>query len=206
MRDANHTASVHPAIQHSDSLIRWLDSTINGVEVQANDRVRIASACLDLAMEHHKAVVLLAGNQVFGSAFALIRVMFEAYVRGVWIHRCATDQEIVRFASGELPCFAELLRGVEAIEGFEDRVLSAAKQKSWKKMNDFMHSGHNHAMRRNKDTTIESAYSKQEILEVLGFANAIGLLSAFEIARLAESEKLVEDILAKSMEFWGAKA
>jgi hypothetical protein len=89
-RVAPRMTHVHLTIQYSQSLIRWLDSAIDGVELQANDRVRIAGACLDLAMEHHKAIVVLAAHQLFGSAFALARPVFEAYVRGVWLHRCAS--------------------------------------------------------------------------------------------------------------------
>lgn len=194
---------VHLAIQHSESLIRWLDGAIDGVELQANDRVRIAGACLDLAMEHHKAIVLLAAHQLFGSAFALLRLVFEAYVRGVWLHRCASSAEIRDFESGNIGHlrFDQLLSRVEAIDGFHDGILSAAKQKSWRAMNDFTHSGYIHATRRNQEATIEPNYSEDEIVKVIGFANAVGLLSSFEAARLAENHKLADDILAKATAF-----
>jgi hypothetical protein len=158
---------VHLAIQRSECLIRWLDAAIGGIELQADDHVRIAGACLDLAMEHHKAIVLLAAHQLFGSAFALLRVALEAYVRGVWLHRCASPAEIRAFESGNAPPpFHQLLSRVEAIDGFQDRILSAAKQKSWGAMNDFTHSGYIHATHRNREATIEPNYSEEEIVEL----------------------------------------
>jgi hypothetical protein len=36
---------------------------------------------------------------MYGSAFALIRIMFEAYVRGVWLHRCASYADIKSFCN-----------------------------------------------------------------------------------------------------------
>jgi hypothetical protein len=197
--------SVYLAIQRSEALIQWLDIAIDRTELQANDRGRIAGACLDLAMEHQKAIVLLAAHQLFGSAFALVRSVFEAYVRGVWLHRCASPAEIRDFERGKVARFYELLSRVEAINGFQDGILSAAKQKSWRAMNDFTHSGHSHATRRNQEATIEPSYSEKEILEVIGFANAVGLLSFFEAACLTRNHKLAADILAKSREFWEAK-
>jgi hypothetical protein len=197
---------VHLTIRHFESLIQWLDSAVDGTELQANDRVRIAGACLDLAMEHHKAIILLAAHQLFGSAFALVRLTFEAYVRGVWLHRCASPAEISAFESGKnIGHFHELLSRVEAINGCQDGILSDAKQKSWRAMNDFTHSGYIHAMHRNQEATIEPNYSEEEILEVMRFANAVGLLSSFEAACLAENNKLAANILAKSREFWGAR-
>lgn len=195
---------IDQAIQCSESLIQWLDKAIDGTEVQTSHRVRLAAACLDLAMEHQKAIVLLVAHRLFGSAFSLVRLIFEAYVRGVWLHRCATEAELDRFKAGKLAhTFAELLESVEKIDGFESGVLSAAKRKSWKAMNDFTHSGYIHATRRNTDTTIESNYSEEEILEVVGFVNAIGLLSLLQVALLAGKQDLANAVLEKAEEFWG---
>jgi hypothetical protein len=189
-------------LSRSSSLIQGLDSALNGVDLQANDRVRISVSCVDLAMEHQRAIVLLISNELFGSAFSILRLAFEAYVRGVWLHRCATLGEIRDFKGGRVPCFASLLSRIETIEGFEDAILSRIKKKSWKAMNDYTHSGYNQAVRRNIDNTIEPNYDEEAILEVLEFANAIGLLSALEVARLANDDKLSEVILKRSMEFW----
>ena len=73
-------------------------------------------------------------------------------------------------------------------------------------MNDYTHSGHIHATRRNKETTVEPNYPDDEIFEVLAFVDAIGLLSSFEIARLAGNEDISKNILAKSMEFWQSES
>ena len=190
-------------IQRSESLICGLTKPLT--EWSSSSRARPAAACLDLAMEHQKAIVLLIARRLLGSAFSLLRMAFEAYVRGVWLHRCATPKEISCFERGKVACFAKLINRVEAIEGFDNGILSATKQMSWRAMNDFTHSGYIHAVHRNKDETIEPNYSAEMVLEALGFANAVGLLAAFEAACLAQDETLVQDILAKSLEFWSAK-
>jgi Family of unknown function (DUF6988) len=196
--------SISLSIQRSESLIQRLDKALDGIDLEASDHVRVACACLDLAMEHQKAIVLLVARGLFGSAFALTRIIFESYVRGVWLHRCAKAPELQRFKRGDVDHFKELLRRVEAEEAFKDGVLSAAKQKSWKAMNDFTHSGYLHATRRNMEATIEPNYSEAEILEVLGFANAIGILSAIEAAEVARNDTLANDILEKAKTFLSA--
>jgi hypothetical protein len=192
-------------ISRSEALIQWMDKAIDGLDVKTSDRVRLSAACLDLAHEHQKSIVLLVANRLYGSAFALVRLVFEAYARGVWLHRCASEAELADFRNGKLNRkFHELLQAIEKIDGFESGVLSAAKQKSWSAMNDFTHGGYIHATRRNTDTTIEPNYSEDEILEAVGFANAIGLLSAIEVALMAGNEAVANSLLEKAKEFWDA--
>ena len=51
--------SIEQDIQESEQLIQWLDSCIDGLEVPANDRMRLAAGCLATALEHQKSIVLL---------------------------------------------------------------------------------------------------------------------------------------------------
>lgn len=81
-------------VQESEQLIQWLDKSINGLEIKSDTRTRLAAGCLDLALEHQKAIVLLTAHKLYGSAFSLARLIFEAYVRGVWLWRCASDSEV----------------------------------------------------------------------------------------------------------------
>ena len=194
--------SLATTIAESEALIQWLDEAIDGTEVKSTIRVRIATGCLDISLEHQKAIVLLAARQLYGSAFALVRLIFEAYARGVWLHRCATDVEIERFKTGRLDrTFEALLQDVERIPGFEIGVLSTSKRKSWDAMNDFTHAGYVHVTRRNTDLSIEPNYAEDEIVEAIGFANAIALLASVEVALLAGDEKLAQSVLERSRDF-----
>ena len=194
-------------ISRSEALIHWLDGAIDGTEVKSTLRTRLAAACLDLALEHQKAIVLLVAHRLYGSAFALVRLIFEAYARGVWLHRCASEDQIERFKCGKLDrTFEGLLQDVERIPGFESGVLSISKRKSWNAMNDFTHSGYIHATRRNTDSSIEPNYSEGEIIEVMDFANAMALLSSVEVAQLAGNDSLAQAVVEKSREYIAAGA
>ena len=180
-------------------LIRWLDQHIDGIEISSEERTRLAAGCLDTALEHHQAILLLVSRSLFGSAFALVRLLFEAYIRGIWLHRCASDSELDLFKAEKLDkSFGTFIEEIERIEGFEAGVLSDTKLKSWKAMNSYTHSGFMQIVRRNTASTIEPNYTEDEILEALNFANAIGLLSALEISHLARSEELANSILEQA--------
>jgi hypothetical protein len=189
-------------IDKSEKLIHWLDSRIDGLEVSSEERIRIVAGCLDTALEHHKAILLLISRTFFGSAFALVRLLFEAYVRGLWLNRCASAAELELFKAEKLEKnFGVLIEEIEKIDGFKEGVLSATKLKSWKPMNSYTHSGFMQIARRNTASTIEPNYTEEEVLEALNFSAAIGLLSALEIANLAKNEGLMNSILEKAEEW-----
>ena len=186
-------------IRKSESLIQWMDQKIDGLEISSDDRTRISAACFDIALEHQKSIVLLIAHSLFGSAFSLVRILFEAYIRGLWIGKCATDKEIEDFKKNKLAkTFATLIEEIEQQDGFQEGVLSRAKTATWKAMSSYTHSGFFQSVRRNKDETIEPNYDDDEILEVLGFSDSIGMLTALQIALISGKVELANDLLEKS--------
>lgn len=86
----------------ADELIRWLDEKIDGIAIPSELRFRVAGGYLDMALEHQKSIVLLVVNHLYGSALSLVRLIFEAYVRGVWLHHCASEADLKRFEKNKL--------------------------------------------------------------------------------------------------------
>ena len=190
---------INSQIRKSEALIQWIDQKIDGMEISSDDRTRISAACFDIALEHQKAIVLLIANKLFGTAFSLTRILFEAYIRGLWLAKCATDKELEDFKKDRLKKgFDTLIKEIEQRDGFEEGVLSKAKSANWKAMNSYTHSGFFQSVRRIKEKTIEPNYDENEILEVLGFSNAIGMLTTLQIALMAGKEDLVKELLERS--------
>ena len=185
-------------INKSEELIQWLDTQIDGLEIASEEKIRLAAGCLDMALEHQKAIVLLVANKLYGSAFSLARLIFEAYVRGVWLQMCASETEIKKFKKDELEKnFNILINEIERCDGFNEGILSAAKATNWLSMNSFTHSGFLQVVRRNKEDSLEPNYTDEEIIELVNIANALGMLSALQIALLAGKNNLANDMLEK---------
>lgn len=191
--------NIQEIIDKSEELIQWIDKQIDGLEITSEERVRLAAGCLDMVLEHQKAIVLLVANKLYGSAFSLARLIFEAYVRGIWLQMCASDTEIEKYKKDKLEKdFSTLIKDIESCNGFEEGILSTAKAANWISMNSFTHSGYLQAVRRNKEETIEPNYTDVEIIELLNIANALGMLSALQIALLADKKELANGMLEKS--------
>lgn len=184
-------------IEDSEKLINWLDRQIDGLAVQADWRHRAAAGCLDLTMEYQKAIVLLVAKNIYGPAFSLMRLTTESYVRGIWLHKCATEEDLEKFTKDKVPHFRELLEEVEKLESHQDKVLSKMKKRSWKAMNSCTHTGYHQVIRRQTETSIEANYDDDEIRELVNFANAIGYLAAIATCDLADNAELANTILDK---------
>lgn len=193
--------SITERIEQSEDLILWLDSFIGGLSVPTNDRAVIVAACQDVALEHHKSIVLTTREQFHGSAFALIRLQFEAYVRGQWLRYCASDDELVTFKERDKldKTFGELIGDVEGHEAFEEGVLSSIKRESWCAMNSFTHTGRLQVVRRLSATEIGSNYPEEEIVGTLDFADSMALLAALAILNVATGEEVDREALANQL-------
>ena len=78
-------------IQAAIELVEWIRVSVHDQPLTANERNLVAVPCYAITQDHHHAIVLLIDHQLFASSFALLRIAFESYIRGVWLSLCATD-------------------------------------------------------------------------------------------------------------------
>jgi hypothetical protein len=187
--------------------LNWIGQTIHDCDLPDTNRVRVAAGCLAIAQDHHHAIVILLDHDRFASAFALVRVAFEAYVRGEWLALCASDAEIEAFAQGrEPPKFGILVEALEKTDAFKQQVLSHMKDQTWAAMCAYTHTGGLHVQRWNTPNAIEPSYDEVEQKEVLWFAESIGSLAVIGVAWLADDVQAAESVLAKLKERKAASA
>lgn len=190
--------SAESRLAAAESLVVWIAQKIEGLDIPSSDRNRIAIGCLHQVAEHQQAIALLVRHGLYGSAFSLVRPLFETYIRGVWLRNCASDVELAQFQAGKIEkTFAQLIDDVEALEGYAVGVLSEVKQNSWVAMNDFTHGGFRQAVRRNTGDAITSNYAVAEVTEALNFSGAIGLLAATEVILTAGRIDMVASLFER---------
>ena len=180
----------------------WLRLAVHEKSLPANNRVRAAGSCFGIAQDHHHAIVVLLDARLYASCFALLRVAFEAYVRGEWLALCATDAQVRTFLKGrEPPKIDKLLEALAQKDAFKEGRLSLIKKRNWKALCGYTHTGGIHVQRWNTPDGIEANYSTAELLEVLRFADIVATLSVLGVLSLADdaetSEKLLERFKAR---------
>ena len=171
----------------------------------ANNRVRAAGSCLSIAQDHHHAIVVLLDARLYASCFALLRVAFEAYVRGEWLALCATDSQVRKFLNGrEPPKIGDMLDALARKEAFKEGRLSLIKKKNWNALCGYTHTGGIHVQRWNTADGIEANYSVAELLEALRFADIIATLSVLGVLSLADDAETSEQLLGRFKARMGA--
>jgi len=163
-----------------------LHQLINGVEMAQTERNRAAGAAFAIAQDHQCAIVLLMGHTLYSSSFALLRCLFEAYLRGLWLRHCATDSQVTACFRGDEPP-KTMIADIEAIPTFGSGVLSSFKRVAWQTMCDFTHTGGLHLHRWQAPDAIEPNFQAAELEECLNLAELYGAMSALEMAQMAES-------------------
>lgn len=185
--------NVRDAIAASRNLAAEFDSNVNGIEFPALDRARLAAALLDQAHEHHKAIHTLLDTDLRGSAFSLIRIMFETMIRGCWLFRCATDEQVTKFQSDGLKLpIAELIVDLERVYDGGSGLLSKVTTQYWSAWCSYAHGGYLQAVRRINPESIGPSYSDCEVLEVLAFADFCFFLSCIEAMNICNRPELAE--------------
>lgn len=189
------------AIEYHRELGNWAVKRLIGKASRADRRISFPVRCFDVAIEHQNAIVVLCANRNFGSAFALVRILFEACVRGVWLLHCATNQELSEFNNDTLnKKFYLILEQVEKIDGFDCGILGKIKEKYWKAMNSYTHTGIRQVNQRLANVSLGPHYQDDEILEVLGFASTMCLFAAQQIALLSGDLPLANEMTEKTGE------
>ena len=196
-------------MQAAGEFVNLLQGAIHDQPMSSHTRGRAAGACLAVAQDHHHAIVLLIDHQLFASAFALMRIAFEAYIRGEWLAQCASDEQVSNIVGGmEPPKIDDLLAALEKIPTFSEGRLSEIKKHNWRSMCAYTHTGSLQIQRWQTPDTLESNYSDEEVLEVLSFAEIIGAVSIVGLAALAEKEQIAVDVgaaLNAHVAKWNAK-
>jgi Family of unknown function (DUF6988) len=191
--------NIEAALASSADLSKWLDDSVHGLQIPSGDREAMAGALFDQVHEHHKAIQLLIKFSLVGSAFSLLRPTLETFVRGVWLLRCASEQEVKNFTEDEIvkKSFGDLIEEIEMRPGYGVGVLSKVKKEAWSAMCSYAHGGYLQAVRRITPGEITPNYSEGEMLEVINSSDAIALLAASEMFSMAGRLDLVNEVLER---------
>lgn len=181
-------------LQFSKDLAQDIVASVRGVEIPVDDRTRISGALFDILHEHHQAVLLLISRGLIGSAGALIRSILEAYVRGVWFMKCASDEDVRRFSEKDefkKGTFHDRVQEIANVDSEAHAGLMDVKRSAWTALNSYAHGGFRPVVRRLTESEVKSNYSEEEVREIEKVANSFAILGVFQIAELAGNKELL---------------
>lgn len=153
----------------------------------------ITMGFLNLALEHHSAILTLVSGNHYCSAAALLRPQFEAFIRGVWIYHCKNDESEIKKIYTSKNGFIGVKRCVKEIikfDPYKSGELSAFTDSVINTMHNLTHGG-------NLQVAAKTAnYSEKQILEMLQLAGVITKNVFLEWAYLLQSNEMKRDVLS----------
>lgn len=177
---------------------------IDGRPVRSGVRERLAGGSFDAVHEHHRSIGLLVQHGLYGSAFVLLRPMFDGCVNGMWLTYLANDGELDRFAKNRLtPEPTKVIKRLKKNDIHSSDILHRINHSAWQSMSSYVHGGYLQVVRRNSEEFLGSNYSPAEIEEVLGLANWFALLAAVEITQLSNDPAFFSDVIAIAQGYVG---
>jgi len=178
---------------------RTIGGMVTKYEYPHGDKNSLLIAYHSILAEHHDAIHLLIQNQLYGSAFALVRALYEPLYCAHWVNACATEKQIEKIIEG-IDIFPEMKTMVEEIDQKygTGNFWQVVKKNSWTAMNDYTHSGMRQIARRFVQYEVEPNYDVAEIKEVLNGTNIALLLMAlffFNVFKKPDEIKSVEKMI-----------
>ena len=199
--------NVESSLRESGELLKWMDEAFADCGIKSPDgspwaaNVLPSIALFHQVVEHAFAIVrLCSAPPHYGSAFALVRPMFEGLVRGLWLADCASTEEADKFVNHDKLDFElrELIAKIEASHaGFAGGFLTQVKSTGWTAMCSFAHSGARQIARRVNGMEVTANYDDGAILEVLKSARLFPLLGLYEVAVIARRDDLQQSLLSR---------
>lgn len=147
----------------AQELSMWIHERINEKEVLEQDGLKLLQQSQDLC----DAVRILIESNLRGPAHTLARPMFDAFVRGVWLFKCASDDDIEKFLTNDVPGNDRLLREIEKINEPLGAWIKKTSELNRNDFNDLTHGGIQHVKRRSGNNSIEPNYPDEELIRLM---------------------------------------
>lgn len=190
-------------LKRQAELVKWINDNLSCPYELSTRNQQLALPCFDLAVEHHAAICLLAESKLYGSMYSLLRIEFEAVVKGLWLHHVASVENITQYEKDNLRIeFGTLLELIEKQLDIPTSVPSKIKGKQWKIFNSFTHTGYQALVRRlNKHHTGPVNYDADEVIFALRHAGLFAVLAAVELASMTRDQRLIESTMVMAGQY-----
>lgn len=196
-----------PSIRSAVALMESISEETDGLAVASDLKTQLAAGCHFAALDHHAGIALLFSSGLYSPALALMRPLFEAYIRGIWLSDCATESQVSDFVSGnwkKTSNIGSMIARLEKTKTFGTGVLEKSKIANWETLCGFTHTGIQQVQMCLSRNAVERSCSDQEIDEALNFAGACAVMAGIATASLANNKEAASRIFHIGKEFVGA--
>ena len=188
----------------ADALRQVVGEAVTNLMIPADLTSRLSAGCHFTSLQDHAGIAVLFSLGLYAPALALLRPVFESYVRGIWLSDCAKQAQISDFANGawqKIPSIRKMVDELENTASFGTGYLAESLLLNWQTLCGFTHTGIEQVQVHISGGSVESCCSPEQIDEALNFAGACAIMAGIALATLADNVAIATHILDKAKEF-----
>lgn len=170
------------------------------------ERPRAVRGMCSVAFEHAQSIKMLIAAGNFTSALGLLRLQYEAMLRGFWLHYAAPEADVSRLMgeftreavghSETLPMQSEMTKALEGKAPQAAMIsLKNFKEHQWKPLCSFVHGGI-HALTRHR-----KGYPATLLTQVVSTSNGLSTMTAMLLQIISSDRTKVGHLAVIQNEF-----
>jgi hypothetical protein len=158
---------------------------LSELSVPDETKNRLLAGYLDISIEHFDAICLLIEKGLNGSAYVLLRTLFETMHRASWVHHCACEAQIEKISRSDkfrFPSQKDMADQIDKKCSPEDpsfKFFRLIVDTHYGFLSSFTHSGLSPLSRRFKGDDVIPNFDTKEIIALLEAAAIIMFLMAY---------------------------
>lgn len=165
---------VHKAqLEQAKHRANEIAEALQGRHLKSDIRSRLCAACFAISQQHHNSILILLSRNppLQATAFALLRVLAESTIRGLWLCHVATEEQVESYVeSGTKLDMASMMK---AVGKAADADAHGVIYKHWPSLSAYTHTGELQVQRWLMTEDVEPSYSEPELLELVKLSGAI---------------------------------
>ena len=183
------------SLEKASNLMMQIDQKLEGLRLQSGIAAQASGALLHLSLEHFGAIVVLLENSLSASAAALVRLQYEALIRGMYYYQCASEEDAELLYSGKPPPhIKDMISALEMKPGFTSGVFSKVHKREWDTLNSYTHGGSEQVLRRHAGSDLQNNYTETDCLNILIASKAMAIVAASHAAISSGALELVQEL------------
>ena len=186
-------------IEKSERVSAWIKTSGRLVRFEESAKSVLVAASIQLTIEHHGAMVILAKSRCYASMLALLRPAYEASIWATWLLWKATDKQLLELANNRLTRgLEEMVRDLDKQRIFEDAPMLSTMKPLLKKMDGFVHGGFEQLRHRIHEASVTPKYPEQLLVDALQTADMFAIMALLEGPAIARDEQLGNRLYAEA--------
>ncbi len=165
--------AIDKQLKDNDTFVRKIESLMTKVDIMNDNKKDMLLAGFSRnAMSHFLAINLLMEKKLYNSAFALIRIFFENILKLKYMYYFMDAEKIKTIYTANtwdkhFPNVGNMAKAID--EEYDVTFYTDIKEKAYKIMNDYTHTGPNQIARNfsELEPSVDSNFSDELILETL---------------------------------------